>query len=116
MDEPNRKPLTSAENRERRLSLHAAQMRTLEMIIDGASLTEPHWRYEKHRKHLAIALQRSHEALTKALSDIRISEDELRRTTDAIAQTILVLNPDGTTIYANRVALEYSGQIGRAHV
>ena len=40
MDEPNRKPLTSAENRERRLSLHAAEMRTLEMIIDGASLTD----------------------------------------------------------------------------
>jgi formate hydrogenlyase transcriptional activator len=236
VDEPNRKPLTSAENRERRLSLHAAEMRTLEMIIDGASLTdvlnqlcvaidcevspsktvillldpdgkrlwpragpeispdwiraisplpvapeiglcgtaaslktcvivedvatEPHWRYEEHRKlalqcgirsawsqpiltkhnevlgtfavysgkpgaptdsdlaltesagciaHLAIEFQRSHEALTKALRDIRISEEELRRTTDAIAQAILVLNPDGTTIYANRVALEYSG-------
>src|ERR1700681_3045191 len=29
--------------------------------------------------------------------------------TDAIPQTIIVLNPDGKAIYANRVALEYSG-------
>src|SRR3984885_2444764 len=64
---------------------------------------------------LAIEFQRSHEALTKALRDIRISEEELRRTTDAIAQAILVLNPDGATIYANRVALEFSG-VSRAEV
>jgi len=29
--------------------------------------------------------------------------------TDAIPQTIIVLNPDGKAIYANRVALEYTG-------
>ena len=29
--------------------------------------------------------------------------------TDAIPQTIIVLNPDGKAIYANRVSLEYSG-------
>src|SRR5271169_2258842 len=236
VQQANRKGLTIAQDRRRRQSLHAAEMRTLEMIISGASLTdilnqlcatidcqvapsktvillldpdgkrlwpragpeispdwiraisplpvapeiglcgtaaslntcvivedvatEPHWRYEEHRKlalkcgirsawsqpiltkhnevlgtfavysgkpgaptdsdlaltesagciaHLAIEFQRSHEALTKALRDIRISEEELRRTTDAIAQAILVLNPDGTTIYANRVALEYAG-------
>jgi PAS domain S-box-containing protein len=29
--------------------------------------------------------------------------------TDAVAQSIVVLNPDGKAIYANRVALEYTG-------
>jgi len=58
---------------------------------------------------LAIQQQRSHEALTKALHDIRRSEEELRRMTDAVSQAIIVLDPDGKAIYANRVALEYSG-------
>jgi formate hydrogenlyase transcriptional activator len=232
----NRKELSIAEDRRRRQSLHAAQMRTLEMIINGASLTdilnqlcaaidcqvapsktvillvdpdgkklwpkagpeispdwiraisplpvapeiglcgtaaclktpvivedvatEPHWAYEEHRElalrcgiraawsqpiltndnrvlgtfavyssesgaptdadlaltesagciaHLAIEFQRSHEALTQALEKMRDSEEELRRTTDAIAQAILVLDPDGTAMYANRVALDYAG-------
>ena len=59
--------------------------------------------------HLAIEFQRSHEALTQALDNMRDSEEELRRTTDAIAQAILVLDPDGTAMYANRVALDYAG-------
>ncbi len=29
--------------------------------------------------------------------------------TDAIAQTIIILNPSGKAIYANRVALDYTG-------
>jgi formate hydrogenlyase transcriptional activator len=36
-------------------------------------------------------------------------EQELRRIIDLIPQTIVVLNPDGKAIYANRVALEYTG-------
>ncbi len=36
-------------------------------------------------------------------------EEELRRIIDLIPQTIVVLNPDGKAIYANRVALEYTG-------
>ena len=36
-------------------------------------------------------------------------ERELRRIVDLIPQTIVVLNPDGKAIYANRVALEYFG-------
>jgi PAS domain S-box-containing protein len=36
-------------------------------------------------------------------------EEELPRMIDAIAQTIIVLNPDGKAIYANRVALDYTG-------
>src|SRR5882762_7912833 len=37
------------------------------------------------------------------------SETELREIVDVIPQTIIVLNPDGKAIYANRVALEYTG-------
>jgi formate hydrogenlyase transcriptional activator len=44
-------------------------------------------------------------AQAKLLQD----EEELRRMIDAIAQTIIVLNPDGKAIYANRVALDYTG-------
>jgi len=236
VQQANRKGLTIAEDRRRRQSLHAAQMRTVEMIISGASLTdilnqlcaaidcqvapsktvillldpdgkklwpragpqispdwmraisplpvapeiglcgtaawlkapvivedlatEPNWGYEEHRElalrcgiraawsqpiltndnrvlgtfavyssepgaptdadlaltesagciaHLAIEYHRSHEALTQALENMRDSEEELRRTTDAIAQAILVLDPDGTATYANRVALDYAG-------
>ena len=36
-------------------------------------------------------------------------ERELRRIVDLIPQTIVVLSPDGKAIYANRVALEYTG-------
>src|SRR3984885_713151 len=47
--------------------------------------------------------------LKSAEAKLRKDEEELRRMTDAIPQTIIVLNPDGKAIYANRVALEYSG-------
>lgn len=36
-------------------------------------------------------------------------EEELRRIIDLIPQTIVVLNPDGKAIYANRVPLGYTG-------
>src|SRR4029077_13747586 len=44
-----------------------------------------------------------------AEAKLRKDEEELRRMTDAIPQTIIVLNPDGKAIYANSVALEYTG-------
>jgi len=37
------------------------------------------------------------------------SEEEFPRIVDAIPQTLLVLNPDGRAIYANRLTLEYTG-------
>ena len=58
---------------------------------------------------LAIERQRSLQALTTALADVRKSETALRRLPDAIAQCIVVLNSDGKAVYANRVALEYTG-------
>ena len=62
-----------------------------------------------HVTLLAIERQRSHEAFTNALADVRKSETELRRMTDAVAQSIVVLSPEGKAISANRVALEYTG-------
>jgi formate hydrogenlyase transcriptional activator len=49
------------------------------------------------------------EDLKRAEAKLRRDEEELRRMTDAIPQTIIVFNPDGKVIYANRVALEYTG-------
>jgi formate hydrogenlyase transcriptional activator len=40
---------------------------------------------------------------------LRQNEEELRTITDAIRQSIVVLAPDGTTLYANRVALDRTG-------
>jgi formate hydrogenlyase transcriptional activator len=40
---------------------------------------------------------------------LRQDERQLRTITDAIRQSIVVLAPDGTTLYANRVALDLTG-------
>src|SRR5277367_3241208 len=42
-------------------------------------------------------------------TQLRQEREELRRIVDLIPQTIIVLNPSGKAIYANRVALEYAG-------
>ena len=62
-----------------------------------------------HIALIAIERQRSQEALRKALDEIRESEAELRRITDAIPQAINVIGLDGRTLYANKVTLEYAG-------
>ncbi len=51
-----------------------------------------------HVTLLAIERQRSHEALTSALADARKSETELHRMTDAVAQSIVVLNQHGKAV------------------
>src|ERR1700682_4715438 len=58
---------------------------------------------------IAIERDRSKSALTLAFEKIKKSETELREIVDVIPQTIIVLNPDGKAIYANRVALDYTG-------
>jgi formate hydrogenlyase transcriptional activator len=45
----------------------------------------------------------------QAEEKLRRSEEELRRMIDAIPQTIVVLEPDGTVATANRTTLEYTG-------
>lgn len=45
----------------------------------------------------------------QAEEKLRQEEMELRKIIDAIAQTVTVLDPDGTAVYANRSVLEFSG-------
>jgi len=45
----------------------------------------------------------------RAEQNLRQNEEDLRTITDAIRQVIVVLAPDGSTLYANRVALENTG-------
>jgi len=47
--------------------------------------------------------------LKRAEDKLRRDEQELRRITDAIPQTIIVLGTDGSVVYANRSALDYTG-------
>ena len=46
---------------------------------------------------------------TRSEAELDQDENELSRIVDLIPQTIVVLNPDGKAIHANRVALEYTG-------
>ena len=55
--------------------------------------------------HIAlIAIERQ-----RSQAKLRRDEEELRRIVDLIPQTIIVLNPDGRAVYANRAALDYTG-------
>jgi len=49
------------------------------------------------------------EALKQTEEKLREDESELRRITDAIPQTIVVLDQAGTPVYANQATLDYSG-------
>ena len=58
---------------------------------------------------IAIEGERSQAALKNAFEEIKQSEAELRQITDAITQTVMVLAPDGTGLYANQSMLDFSG-------
>jgi len=69
-----------------------------------------------HIALIAIERGRTQAALVDALEEIRKSqehlrrdEEEFRRITDAIPHMIVVMQPDGRIIYANRLALDYTG-------
>jgi formate hydrogenlyase transcriptional activator len=49
------------------------------------------------------------EILKQTEEKLREDERELRRITDAIPQTIVVLDPSGAPIYANQTTLDYTG-------
>src|SRR6202050_339964 len=49
------------------------------------------------------------EALKQLEEKLREEDRELRRITDAIPQTIVVLDPSGVPVYANQAMLNYSG-------
>ena len=46
----------------------------------------------------------------RAEQKVQQSEEDLRTILDAIRQAVVVLAPDGTTLYANRMALELTGR------
>ena len=62
-----------------------------------------------HIASITVERERAQTALTRALSKLRQDESELRRMTDAIPQTIVVLDQSGAPIYANRATLDYTG-------
>jgi formate hydrogenlyase transcriptional activator len=62
-----------------------------------------------HIASITVERERSQRSLTRALSKLRQDEGELRRMTDAIPQTIVVLDPSGAPIYANQATLDYTG-------
>ena len=52
------------------------------------------------------------EVLKQTQEKLRADERELRRITDAIPQTIVVLDATGAPIYANQATLDYTGRTG----
>ena len=69
-----------------------------------------------HVALIAIERGRTQAALVNALEEIKKSQEQLRRDeqefrliTDAIPHIIVVMQPEGRIIYANRWALDYSG-------
>jgi formate hydrogenlyase transcriptional activator len=58
---------------------------------------------------IAIERDRSQSALTMAFEKVKKSEAQLRQIIDAIPQLIVVLDPDGTPLYANQAVLDYTG-------
>jgi formate hydrogenlyase transcriptional activator len=53
------------------------------------------------------------DALKQAQEKLREEEQELRRITDAIPQTIVVLDPTGAPIYVNQATLDYTGMTAK---
>jgi PAS domain S-box-containing protein len=49
------------------------------------------------------------DALKQAEEKVREDERALRRVTDAIPEKIVILDPDGVPLYANRATLDYTG-------
>src|SRR6185369_8801034 len=47
------------------------------------------------------------DALKQAEAQVHEDERALRRITDAIPQTIVILDPDGNPLYGNRATLDY---------
>src|SRR5580693_5277086 len=58
---------------------------------------------------IAIERERSRSALTLAFENVQKSEAQLRQIVDAIRQGIVILDPEGTTLYANQWLLDYTG-------
>jgi PAS domain S-box-containing protein len=75
------------------------ELRRKVLGLGDSSLRKTH--YPSLRQRLA--------ELERLRSKLQQSEAELRRLIDAIPQHVVVLDPDGSFLYLNQVALEYSG-------
>jgi formate hydrogenlyase transcriptional activator len=58
---------------------------------------------------IAIERDRARSALTLAFENVQKSEAQLRQIVDAIRQGIVILDPEGTILYANQWLLDYTG-------
>src|SRR5277367_4303270 len=58
---------------------------------------------------IALERDRSRTALNVAFEEISKSEGQLRQIVDAIPQTVVMLGPDGSILYANLRVLAYTG-------
>ena len=58
---------------------------------------------------IAIERDRSRSALTLAFENVQKSEAQLRQIVDAIRQGIVIIDPEGTILYANQWLLDYTG-------
>ena len=58
---------------------------------------------------IAIERERSQTALQVAFAETKHSEEQLQQIVDAIPQTVVLLRPDGSVLYANRTVLDYIG-------
>ena len=68
------------------------------------SASETDLRLIEGADHIAVIAVEGERSQAK----LRQDEEELRRIVDLIPQTIVVLNPDGRAIYANRAVFEYT--------
>ena len=58
---------------------------------------------------IAIERERAQTGLKTAFAEVTKSEGQLRQMVDAIPQTVVMLGPDGSILYANRRVLAYTG-------
>ncbi len=58
---------------------------------------------------IAIERERAQAGLKTAFAEVTKSEGQLRQMVDAIPQTVVMLGPDGSILYANRRVLAYTG-------
>ena len=72
----------------------------------GSDPTSTH--FDGSPTHNAVTVKSS-DSGTHTKANLSQNEQELGQIVDLIPQTIIVLNPNGKAVYANRVALQYTG-------
>ena len=73
---------------------------------DGSDPTSSRFAGIPNQKRVTV---KSSDSSKSTKANLHQDGQELQQIVDLIPQTIIVLNPDGKAVYANRVALEYTG-------